>query len=71
MILFTYTHALRVHCEQKIENKVLICCVNATVASLDVERILLPQIIAASGDTEHSVVATICRGILLNKMVRA
>ena len=32
---------------------------------------LLRQIIAASTDTEHSIVATIDRGILLNKMVRA
>ena len=32
---------------------------------------LLRHIIAASRDTEHSAVATICRGILMNKMVRA
>ena len=31
---------------------------------------LLRQIIVASRETEHSEVATICRDILLNKMVR-
>ena len=32
---------------------------------------LLRQIIADSRDTEHSVVATICWGIFLNKMVKS